>query len=355
MKADYLIVGQGIAGSVLGWTLQQRGHKVLFINSITKPSASRVSGGIFNPLTGKKLVKTWKADALFPFAQKFYAQMQQELESDFLHLTDIYRPYRSIEEQNSYLAQTVEPSIGKYITETTEHEKFTPFVENPYGGLQITHSGWVDCNQMLKKIKLFFLQKKQYLSEDFEYKKIDFQGDGVFYGSIKIKKILFCEGYEARENPFFSWLPFNPVKGQTLIAYIEGYSIKEIVNQGNFILPIDSQGLCRIGATYSWHDLNWETTEDGRIFLEDKVKTFFKAPYQIIEQQAGIRPSTKDRRPFVGLHPEYKQLGVFNGLGTKGVTLAPYFAEQFANFLETGEEIEAEVNIERFFSLYFRS
>ncbi|MCU0340463.1 MAG: FAD-binding oxidoreductase [Spirosomaceae bacterium] len=355
MQADYLIVGQGIAGSVLAWTLHQRGHKVILLNNPARPSASRASAGIFNPLTGKKLVKTWKADELFPFAQKFYGDMQDALHGTFQHLTDIYRPYRSIEEQNSYLAQTADPSIGKYVTETPDHQKFAPFIENSFGGLQITQAGWINCEQMLQKIMSFFVEKNQYFENEFDYEKVEIQQDSVIYEDIEIKKILFCEGFEARENPFFGWLPFNPVKGQSLIVYIEGYSIDEIVNQGNFVLPIDKEGKCRIGATYSWHDINWEISEDGKNFLEGKVKTFFKAPYRILEQQAGIRPSSKDRRPFVGLHPVYKQLGIFNGLGTKGITLAPYFAQQFAQFLETGEEIDAEVNIERFFSLYFRS
>jgi glycine/D-amino acid oxidase-like deaminating enzyme len=82
---------------------------------------------------------------------------------------------------------------------------------------------------------------------------------------------------------------------------------------------------------------------------------YLKKPYQIIEQQAGIRPSTDDRRPFIGLHPEHSELAIFNGLGTKGVTFTLYFSEQFAKFLESGEELDPEVNIERVFSLYFRS
>ena len=131
--------------------------------------------------------------------------------------------------------------------------------------------------------------------------------------------------------------------------------INEIINQGTFVLPMDGKGKCRIGATYTWHDIDWQTTQDAKEFLEEKVKTYLKPTYQILEQQVGIRPSTKDRRPLVGLHPEYPQLAIFNGLGTKGVTLAPYFAEQFAKFLESVEELDPEVNIERVFSLYFRS
>jgi glycine/D-amino acid oxidase-like deaminating enzyme len=355
MTADYLIVGQGIAGSVLAWTLHRRGHRILIINDPNLPSASQVSGGIFNPLTGKKLNRTWKADEIFPFSRDFYDEMQQSLACKLLHFCNIYRPFRSIEEQNSYLAQTADPNSGKYVLNNADNEKFAPFIENPFGGLQITQSGWLDCPEMLQKVRTFFLSKNQYIEDRFNGQLIDYQDDVIFYNKIEVKKILFCEGFEACQNSFFEWLPFNPVKGQTLIAQVEDYPLTEIINQGTFILPIDNQGRCRFGATYSWDDLDWNTTEDAREFLEEKIKLYLKKPYHLIEQQAGIRPSTHDRRPFIGLHPEYPSFGIFNGLGTKGVTLAPFFAEQFAKFLESGEDLDAEVNIERFFSLYFRS
>ncbi|MEI7581675.1 FAD-dependent oxidoreductase [Runella sp.] len=355
MTADYLIVGQGIAGSVLAWTLHLRGHHVLLLDDPTLPSASKASAGVFNPLTGKKLNRTWKADELFPFACQFYEDMQKSVGSELLHFCNIYRPFRSIEEQNSYLAQSADPISAKYVLEKADNEKFTSFIENPYGGLQITQSGWVDCSEMVEKVKTFFVSKSQYIFENFDYQHIDFQKEAVFYKNIEIKKILFCEGYEACQNPFFNWLPFNPVKGENLIVLVEDYPLTEIINQGTFILPIDGQGKCRLGATYSWDNLDWDITDEARDSLEEKIKGYLKKPYQILEQQAGIRPSTDDRRPFVGLHPEHPELGIFNGLGTKGVTLAPYFSEQFAKFLESGEDLDAEVNIERVFSLYFRS
>ncbi|MFN4147589.1 MAG: NAD(P)/FAD-dependent oxidoreductase, partial [Runella sp.] len=309
-KADYLIVGQGIAGSVLAWTLHRRGYRVLILNDPSLPSASAASAGIFNPLTGKKLHLTWLADTLFPIAQKFYEDVSVFFGECLIHQTDIYRPFRSIAEQNDYLAQTAEPFVGKYIAESTDNQRFAASIQNPYGGLQITGSGWVDCQKLLQKIRGFFEEKSQYIKGKVDYHQFDLQFDKVFYGDIEVKKVLFCEGYEARQNPFFGWLPFNPVKGQSLIVQLEDYHLEEIINQGTFVQPLNNNGLCRLGATYTWNDIVWKTTDDAREFLVEKVKTFLKKPYQILEQQVGVRPATKDRRPLIGLHPQHRQLGI---------------------------------------------
>ena len=57
----------------------------------------------------------------------------------------------------------------------------------------------------------------------------------------------------------------------------------------------------------------------------------------------------------LGEHPKQKNLIIFNGLGTKGVSLAPYFSSQLANWLEGNGEIMPEVNIKRFNALYSKS
>ena len=349
--ADFLIVGQGIAGSLLAWTLDQRGCKVIIADAPQLPSATNVAAGIVNPLTGRKLVRTWSADELFPFLHQFYADIEKKLGVQFFHPRSIYRPFRSIDEQNTYLALANDPAISKYVNKVVDNEQYAPFINNPYGGLEVTQAGWVDLPELLKIIKGYFLKKNQYAEYQVEANALTIGSDSVTIDDLSVNKVIFCDGTQSRENPLFSWLPHNPVKGQVLTALVEHYPIKNIVNQGVFILPV-RDGLIKIGATYSWHDLDWQTTEDGREFLEKKVRDLLKVPYQIVEQRAGIRPSTKDRRPFLGLHPEYPAVGIFSGLGTKGVSLAPYLAGQYARFLLNNEELDPEANINRCLSLY---
>ncbi|MFC5411676.1 NAD(P)/FAD-dependent oxidoreductase [Larkinella bovis] len=352
MNADYLIVGQGIAGSVLAWTLDQRGKKVVLVNASQRPSASMAAAGIFNPLTGKKLVRTWKADVLFPYLHRFYGDIGKQLGVPLLHSSTIYRPYRSVEEQNTYLAQTADEGIRQYVLEPVDDQTYAPYIRNPYGGLAVTQSGWLDVPVFLEVIRTFFREKEQYIEAVFDYKEVEISEKAVFWQGQTFDKLIVCEGPYASQNPWFDWLPYNPVKGQTLDVEMDQYGISDIVNQGVFIMPVQSN-CYRVGATYTWHDIDWQTTEDGKAFLEQKLQPLLKVPYRVVGQRVGIRPATKDRRPLIGLHPAFSTLGIFNGLGTKGVSLAPFFAGQFADFLEGRKELDPEVNIARSFSLYY--
>ena len=350
MTADFLIVGQGVAGSALAWTLDCLGCTVLVADDPGLPSASGVAAGIVNPLTGRKLVRTWKADDLFPFLHQFYTGIEQALGVQFFQSKNIYRPFRSADEKTTYEGFINDPAIRPYVAELVDNELYSQFVNNPFGGIDVTQAGWVDLTEFVRIIKGYFIKKNQYVETKVTVNDLIISNTKVAWKGVEVGKVIFCDGVQARENPLFDYLPHNPVKGQILTATVENYPIKNIVNQGIFVLPV-RPGLVKIGATYSWHDLNWETTQEGRTFLEIKARQLLKIPFTVVAQRAGIRPSTKDRRPFMGLHPKHPAIGIFGGMGTKGVSLAPYLAGQFARYLLDGEELEPEANISRYDSL----
>jgi len=352
MTIDFLIVGQGVAGSVLAWTLDQRGCSVLLVDSPALPSASGAAAGIVNPLTGRKLVRTWNADKLFPFLHDFYTDIEQQLNVRFFHPKNIYRPFRSEAERAAYLALLDDPETAQYAHETFDNQLYSGCIYNEFGGLTVTRSGWIDITEFVRIVKGYFIKKNQYYEGEVLTNELIISEDTCTWKDITIKKVIFCDGVQGSQNPLFDWLPYNPVKGEILTATVEHYPIKSIVNQGVFILPL-RPGLVRIGATYTWHDLNWQTSDEGRAFLEKKVSSLLRIPYTVVAQQAGIRPSTKDRRPFLGLHPEHGTVGIFGGMGSKGASLTPYLAHQLAQHLLEGEDLDPATNISRHESLYF--
>jgi hypothetical protein len=61
-----------------------------------------------------------------------------------------------------------------------------------------------------------------------------------------------------------------------------------------------------------------------------------------------------ERRPFVGLHPNCAAVGIFNGMGTKGCSLAPYFANQFTQYFLNNIAIDELADVKRFSRLLSR-
>ena len=186
----------------------------------------------------------------------------------------------------------------------------------------------------------------------FDYKQLEIRENEVEYKSLTAKNILFCEGYLVAKNPWFSWLPLKPAKGEVLSIESKDLNLESFIfNRNGFIFRTANGGF-KVGATYAWNDLENNTTSLGRTELQTKLNALISCNYIISNHQAGIRPSSIDRRPIIGSHPKHKNLFVFNGLGTKGIMLAPYFSENFVHFYLQKSELNHEVNVKRFYRHY---
>ncbi len=91
-----------------------------------------------------------------------------------------------------------------------------------------------------------------------------------------------------------------------------------------------------LGSTYLWEFDNVDPTPGFRQFAETWLKQTVKLPCKVLDHKAAVRPATPERRPFVGFHPLYPKVGIFNGMGTKGCSLGPFFAQQLAKHLRNG-------------------
>ncbi|MFN3783403.1 MAG: NAD(P)/FAD-dependent oxidoreductase [Spirosomataceae bacterium] len=349
---DYLIVGQGLAGSITSHKLRKLGKKIKVISNSSWPSSSQVAGGMFNPVTGKHLAKTWLADVIFPYLLTYYAEVEQELSARFLHQVPIFRPFANEKQRTQFLKIMEEnPVLASYLTVIETPEEYSKQLKNKMGGLLTRQSGWIDVPCFLQAWKADLEANDALIDETFAYSDLKMTKEGVRYKTWEAKRIIFCEGFFAKDNPYFSWLPFNPVKGETLVAEVQGFPDDKMVNQGKWMIPLGNH-LFRLGATYVWHELDWEPTADGRVYLSTNIERFLAADFQIVQQQAGVRPATKDRRPIIGKHPEYENMYIVNGLGTKGVSLGPWCIQEFIDYLENGKELNSEITIERHYSLY---
>ena len=350
IKVDYIIVGQGLAGSAVAIQLLKLGKKIVVIDNPDKNISSTVAAGLFNPVTGKKMAKTWMADVLFPYLHDFYREAEALTHESFFHPMSLYRPFISIEEQNEWMAKSAEATFAPYIDGVLMKATFAE-AKDQFGGLLLKQCGYLDSNKYMMAVRKYVEQTNHYVQEEFDVNDLILKDGCVLYKKYKSEKIIFCNG--THHSPMFNWLPVIPLKGETLTLQSDVQS-STIINRGVYVLPL-SENQWRVGATYNFNDHSPTITESSRRELEEKVSAITQFPYTIINQQWGTRPTTPDRRPLLGEHPKKKSVFILNGLGTKGVSLAPYFSMILIRLTEKQVPVNKEVDIERYKSVYSNS
>lgn len=343
INTSYIIVGQGLAGTTLAWSLYKENIPFIIIDNYHKYCASKVAAGLYNPVVFKRMVKSWMVDDLLPFADDFYAYCEEVLDEKFWYKLPIKKIFVNKEEKKLWQKKSVE---NVYLG-TIEEDVAINEIDNKEGLGEVNNAGWLDVPLFLEKSKKFFLGRKLLLQQQFNYTDILHSENQLSYNEITSKGIVFCEGYQMLHNPYFSKLPLIPTKGEVLTLEIKNFNPNCTLNKGVFLLPL-SNNTFKCGSTYQWYTTKAEITEKGKEELEEKLKKFLKADYSILQHEAGIRPTVVDRRPLLGSHPQYKNVFVFNGLGTKGVMLAPYFSEVMKEFLLEKSILPKEVDIKRF-------
>jgi glycine/D-amino acid oxidase-like deaminating enzyme len=345
--ARYIIVGQGIAGTVLAHTFLKNNTSVVIIDDPALSQASKIAAGLYNPVVFKRLVKSWKVDELLPFMDKFYTDAEQLLNEKFYFTKTIVKLFTEEQEKSLWIKKSDE-EVGNYLDKEINQNFGEGIIYNTNGAAEVKHGGNLNVALFLDVSGAYFKKQDIVIKEQFDYQQLIITDKNIRYKNITADKIIFCEGYKAVENPYFSSLPFKLTKGEVITIYAPLLKQTEkVINKSVFILPVGND-LYKVGATYEWADLSELPTEKGKEELVNKLKKVLKIPFEIVSHQAGIRPTVNDRRPLIGMHPQHPVLGIFNGLGTKGVMLAPYFAQHFYNFLELNKNLDEEVTIARF-------
>jgi glycine/D-amino acid oxidase-like deaminating enzyme len=341
---DFLLVGQGLAGSVLALQLLQEGQRVFVLNNSQANISSTVAAGVYNPITGAKMSKSWLVGDLFPYLRTFYEKAQKILSVNFLHPMPIFRPFLTDEERAAWLQRSKQPDCAPFI-EAIAVSPYSQAVQHyPHGGVVTKQSGYVDVPRFLHATRAYLKSMDAYQETDFHHDQLRL-GRWVTYRHLRARCVIFCEGPQATKNPLFNTLPFHLVKGELLLGKLPA-PLEVIYNRNVFLLP-QVEGPTVVGATYDRQDKSPQPTLKAREMLKERLHRAFHVAYEVQAQRAGIRPATFDRKPLIGLHLRYPQVGIFNGLGSKGVSLAPYLAKRLVAHLLTQEALPHEVRLER--------
>lgn len=349
MRTDYIIVGSGLAGIALAEELRARGLDFVVFEDGSQTS-SLVAGGMYNPVVLKRFNPVWKGAEQLDEALPFYKRLELRLGGEYDRKIDILRIFKSVEEQNNWFAACDKPRLRPFLVEQIE--------ENPYGSVHADHrmgrvrgTGRIVVRDLVRDYRQSLEEEGKLLKESFEHHRLETRETGLRYGGLEASRIVFCEGNGMMRNPYFNQLPLEGTKGELITIHAPGLDLKEVLKSAVFVMPL-GEDLYKIGATFNWTDKTNAPTQAGREELVEKLKKVISCDYEVREHEAGVRPTTQDRRPLVGIHPEEPRIALMNGLGTRGVMAAPFLARQLVDLLERGMPLDPEIDIARFSSRF---
>jgi glycine/D-amino acid oxidase-like deaminating enzyme len=337
-----LIIGGGLAGSVLADKAGKRGIPVTWMNEDAAPSASAAAYGMLNPVHIRNAVLSWNAARFFPVAAAYYRSVSEQAAKpvDILHVL-------SSEDEAVLWRQNVESgSLQGYAT--GEQETYLPEILSQHAGMtRITAALFVDIPALIKAIRAGLPENVQYRNEAMDFAKLIPEGNSWRYEGKKYDSVICCEGVRALQNPWFGQLPFRPCKGDVLTVRIPGSPVQEVIHRKIFLIPLGND-LYRAGSTYDWSDLSFSPSERGKAEIMESLDALLKVPYEVTGHTAGVRPAMADRKPVLGVHPQQNGLYIFNGLGSRGLIQAPSLADWLLDHIMKGEPILPAVDVQRF-------
>ena len=339
-----LIVGAGIAGVALARHLGNRNIPFEVIDAGTNYS-SRIAAGLINPMVFRRMAKSWRVNEFLPYAKQFYADASNEWGQTYFHPIPIRRAFAHQQELDFWLKKQDIEEYQAYLKPLDESDYTNNTVINTYGTGEVLNAAYISTKQLLEDAFKWLEQTQRLRIEKIQYTDID--PENARYKGEQFAKIIFCEGYHGLENPWFNYLPLQATKGETLTILSEEISRTESLNRKCFTLPV-KDAIYRVGATYAWDDPTLHTTVEARTELIGHLQNLTACNFEVIDQEAGIRPTVLDRRPLMGRHANFPGLYIFNGLGTKGYLMAPLLAREMSDFILEDKILDREIDIQRY-------
>lgn len=346
MKTEYLIIGQGVSGTFLSYFFDKASLDYIVIDDNYSKSPSRVAAGLINPVTGRRLVKVWMDDIIIPFAEKTYTEI-----GTLLNIQTIYKKKILDLFPNPFMR-------GSFIKRLNQDLPYIELNEDPYlmsdlfnyefGSGFINPGYYINLADLLPAWRNYLIQKNRFIEDTFDYVGLHIADNNVSYKDIEAKQIIFCDGNNGIHNPYFANLPFALNKGETLMIEAPDLPDNFIYKKSRTIVPMAQKGIFWVGTNYIWNFDNDAITEEYAVSTKQILDNWLKVPYKVLEHRSAVRPATVERRPFVGFHPIHKNVGILNGLGTKGCSLGPFFANQLFQNITQQTPIKKEALVNRF-------
>jgi glycine/D-amino acid oxidase-like deaminating enzyme len=299
------------------------------------------------------MVKTWMIDDLLPHAEKAYTELGIQLGIAAISKKRILDFFPTPQMRDVFM-QHIE-NKDHYFQPFPEENDFTQFFHYNFGCGEIHPAYTVHLETVLPAWRKILIKNRQLLQEDFDISHLSVEKNQLAYKEIKAEKIIFCDGISSTNHPWFQLLPFARNKGEALVLEIPELSKEYIYKKGYTLAPLADQDLFWLGSSYQWAFTDARPSKEFFDAATSFLRSWLKMPFRVLDHKAAIRPATLERRPFVGFHPLHPQIGILNGMGTKGCSLAPFFAKQLTGHLLHQTPILPEAAVNRFRKILQRS
>lgn len=346
-NSNTLIVGQGMAGTLMARRLERAGLSFQIIDRGHGHSSTAVAAGIINPVTGRHMVKSWRFDDLLPELIAAYRDFEALLGIPILNPTRVLRVLPSVSEENKWHLQAGKEGYAPYLRSFPDAREVAPHLKPVHAFGEIQNAFTVNWPDLLSAYRAHLEKAGKLINETFDHGRLVRTPKNLTYGPHSYGSIIFCEGAGVRTNPFFSNLPLEGAKGEVLLIRIPGASFRCIIKHRLLIAPWQDD-IYWAGSNYERGATDPRPTEKTRARLLDSLREILLEEPEITGHLAGIRPTVSDRRPLIGRHPDDPRVVLFNGLGTKGSSLAPFWSAHLFDHLFSGTPIDPEVDCRRF-------
>lgn len=338
VQLDAVIVGRGLAGAVLTETLRQRGLQVRVYDVKRPGNASMAAAGVVNPVVLRRDVPSWRARELLPLAERFYRGWSERTGWHGWHELPLVKLFPTPKEADQWTRAMQSEAGQALLALLPEPELEQAGILHPNGHGTVPRCAWLNVPAMLEAQRTALLAEGALVERVLQREELRFTAQGVEVDGVQARWLVRCEG------PFATVPGMIPVKGETVVVHIPGVRLSRMVHRGVFLLPLGGEHY-RVGATFAWDDVFSGPSQEARQWLLERLATFVQYPFIVEEQQAGVRPTARDRRPLMGVVGPGEAL--MNGLGSRGVLLAPWCAAHLADHLFNATLLDAEVAWDR--------
>lgn len=343
MQVDFLIVGQGLAGSLLARSLRARGVRVAVVDDAWRSASSLVAAGLMTPLTGRRFTLTPDYPGLFARAGEVLGAL------GVFHPVDVYRLFVDAEQRERGLKRAGDPTCQPFIRRLTERRgELQAELTDEQGGA-LMRGAWVDLPKLLAATRALLAAEGALIEASFDPAEVQVGPEGVVWRHVRATGVVYCDGYKSAQRGPFAYLPWQPAKGEALDLRSDAPQSPFILNREGWALPL-GLGRWRAGTNWEWTGLDETPTAAQRDKFVARFQGYFQGPVsvEVTGHQAGVRPCTSDNQPFLGTHPEEPRFHLFNGLGPRGTVWAPTLAEEMADYLVSGRALRPGCDLRRF-------